>query len=201
MFSLRLSHLIRSCALGVGLLISGCTTTPTTPQFANLNYAHLPPFQLSVERIDRVMAYQSPQIAPYVDHLFPTPLAQTLDRWLFERLRNVGAPGSAQLIATIEKAEVKEERLPISDGLSGYLKNEISENYHANIAVRIDVVDPAYGKTTDFTVKAALTRGVHEDITLNERRQVWFEMTETLMASFNQEMEKQINQRLKDYLR
>ena len=61
---------------------------------------------------------------------------------------------------------------------------------------------PTVGSATPTSKPARLrTQTVAEDISVNDRRRVFFEMTEGLMAEVNAQLEDRIREHLAKYLR
>ncbi|MFQ5939211.1 MAG: hypothetical protein ACE5KL_03960 [Alphaproteobacteria bacterium] len=192
----RLSLIALAGALAAAL--AACETPPPRPAFPELTWAHLAPFSLDVAEIAVTSDYAPPLAAPHVEHLFPTPPLGAAERWAGDRLRAAGGEGRASV--TITDARVIETRLEGSGGLTGMFTTEQAERYDAAVEVVIEIrSDRGY---LDGRVRARAERSltVPEDLTLNEREQVWFELTEALMADLNAELEANIQEHFQRFL-
>ncbi|HLB80291.1 MAG TPA: hypothetical protein VJJ77_07285 [Dongiaceae bacterium] len=191
----------RRRAMGVLLLaaVAACSTSPKREQFAELTYAHLPPFRLDVAVVDVIDETRPTTAAPNVAHLFPVAPATAAARWAKDRLVAVGTSGSVRY--TIVEASAIEAPLERTTGLKGMFTIDQSERYDAAIEVRLTVQKPAGQPSVTVTVRAERSQTVPEDITLNEREKLWFDLTEGLMTDLDARLEKDIRQHLATYLR
>ncbi len=192
--SFRLAGII----LFVGLALAACETQPV-PQFRELTYSQLGPIRLAVDDVEVIEAYRSPLRDPHVEHRFPTSPATAARRWAEDRLVATGGTG-ARAVYTIVDASVVETKLDPTTGVKGLFTRDQSERYEAILQVKIDVFDPTGGRRASTTVTARESRTAGENLTLNEREQLWFEMTEALMEALNGQLESNIDQFLDGYL-
>lgn len=172
----------------------GCNTPPQRYEFPELTYAHLPPIRLDVAVVDVIDSYRSPGAAPNVEHLFPTPPAKAMARWADDRLEAAGTNGSA--VFTILRADVVEVPLERTTGIKGVFTEDQSYRYDAMLDVRLDAENTSGLRRGSITARTAHSRSVAEDITLNQRERIWFEMTERLMSDIGAEIERQIDRYL-----
>ena len=103
-------------------------------------------------------------------------------------------------MVVIADARVIETRLQGLGGLTGLFTTEQAERYDAAVELVIEIrSDRGY---LDGLVRARAERSltVPEDLTLNEREQVWFELVEALMADLNAELEANIQEHLQRFL-
>jgi hypothetical protein len=181
------------------LVVSACQTPPLDPRFPELTYSHLPQFQLDAQTLEITSKYRSPMAPPNVEHRFPVPPSKALRQWAADRLNTSAGEGLARFV--ILDASVKEVALKTDKGFSGLFKKEQSENYEMKIAASLELLD-AQGKRRGIALAEAMrTRTIREDMSLNERKMIWFEITEALMIDFNGEMEKSIKAYLSRWVR
>ena len=180
-------------ATAAGLLV-GCESRPQRYEFPELTYAHLPPIRLDVAVVDVIDAYRSPGTAPNVEHLFPSPPATAMARWASDRLEAAGTNGSA--VFTILRADVVEVPLERTTGIKGVFTEDQSYRYDGFLEVRLDAENRSGLRRGSVSARTAHSRSVAEDITLNQRERIWFEMTERLMSDIGTELEKQIDRYL-----
>lgn len=179
----------------IGLV--ACELTAERPRYPEISFAHLPPIRLDVARVDVVSEYASPAKPPNVEHLFPAPPASVAERWGRERVRAAGTDGTARVV--IKRASVVEVPLKQSGGVRGALTIEQSERYDMDVEVAVEV--ERGGSTAMVSSRARRSRTVPEDISLNDRETVWFEMTEAVMNDLNASLEAEIREGMTQYLR
>jgi len=180
-------------------VLSACASTPDKQVYAEITFSHLPPLRLNVGEIRVVNAYKSPLKPPNVEHELPVKIDQSVRRWVADRLQAVGK-SDAFAVVTILDASVVEKSLKKTTGLSGFFTNDQSEEYvfRVEAELKVETVNGAKGLATAVAIQR---KTVPENMTLNERDQMYFEKTEALMRDFNAEMEKNIRTFLGAYLR
>jgi len=182
-----------------GGLLASCDTPPHREPFPQLTYQHLAPINLDVAQIVILDAYQPPMTDPHVDQDFPTPPATAARQWAKDRLKAVGADGVAKF--TIIDGSAIDVPLPRSTGLSGVITQDQSDRYDVTVTVRLEVENRMGNHRGSITASAKRSETAAEDMTLNEREKLWFEMTDQLMQQLNAELEKQIGTHLKEFVR
>ena len=160
--------------------LAACDTPPTRHSFANLTFQDRPPVPcLDVAHFEIVRVYQAPGAAPNADHLFPQKPVDVAESWGRDVLRAVGQRGMATY--TILDASAVETKLPRSTGLTQVFKTEQSDRYDLRIEVKLEVGNPLLATTGIATASVTRSQTVGENMTLNQRELVWFQMTETAM--------------------
>jgi hypothetical protein len=182
-----------------GGLLASCDTPPHREPFPQLTYQHLAPINLDVAQIVILDAYQPPMTDPHVDQDFPTPPATATRQWAKDRLKAVGVDGIAKF--TIVDGSAIDVPLPRSTGLSGVITQDQSDRYDVTVTVRLEVENRMGNHRGSITASAKRSETAAEDMTLNEREKLWFEMTDELMQQLNAELEKQIGAHLKEFVR
>jgi hypothetical protein len=199
-----MKRILRKRFLGVVLVLGGgllaaCDTPPHRDPFPQLTYAHLGPINLDVAQIVIVDAYQPPMADPHVEQDFPTPPAAAARQWAQDRLKAVGSDGVAKY--TITDGSAIDVPLPRTTGLDGMITQDQSDRYDVTVTVRLDLENRMGNHRGSITATAKRSETAAEDMTLNEREKLWFEMTDQLMKQLNAELEKQIGRNLKDFVR
>ncbi len=182
-----------------GVALSGCTTPP--PPVRNLDtisYSERPPIRLDVREIEIQRAYRPPNAAPNVDHLFPVPPAAGAQLWAADRLKAAGPQRRARFI--VHEAPVIEISLARSGGLTGTFTVEQSERYEARLVAELQILAEDGRVEASVTVEVTHHRTVPENLTLNERVEVWHEMTRSLLDELNRQLEATITEALTAYL-
>jgi len=177
-------------ALAATALLASCQTGPGRPVYPELSYAHLAPIRLNVADIQVQRIYASPGTKPNVERLFPVRPADAAERWARDRLQPVSSEGVA--VVKILQASVVEVELPRTGGLRGAVTTDQSERYDGVLEVSVEASSRVTNRQVMVSSKATRSRSVPEDITLNDREKVWFELTEALMNDINASLERQI---------
>ena len=180
-------------------LLTACTTAPLAPAFPELTYRHLGTITLDTTAVDIVDEYRPPLKEPNIEHKVPVPPALALRRWALDRLASTGN-ADRRAVFTIQQAAMTETRLPRTKGLRGALTTDQSDRYDLTLAVRLELFE-ARNRVGIATATATRSRTVAEDITLNDRDRVLFEMVESTMLDLNKELENSIRQFLGAYIR
>ena len=183
----------------LALVLAACAPPPAPAPLSELSYSHLGAIRLDVARYEIVVEYDPPLAAPNVEHTFPTTPAAAAERWARDRIRAAGEEGWARFI--IRQADVIETALDPQGGLEGALTDEQSERYDGVLDVILEIRSDRGFRDAYVEARARRTRTVSEDITVNERKKVFFEMTEGLMADVNAQLEDRIREHLARYLR
>ena len=181
-----------------GLVLAGCTMPSPAPRYPELTFNHLPPIRLDAATLEIVDAFKSPFTAPNVEHLMPVSPAVAMRRWAQDRLTPVGKGG--RIVFTIVDAGVIETALEPTPGVRGVVTKDQSERYDASLRVRISVDGGDNRRRGEVSADAMRSRTVIEGMSLNEREKIWFQMTESLVADMNGELEAAIRSFLQPFL-
>ncbi len=195
------SRLVSSALVVLALagVVSACTVPLPEPVYPQLTYGHLGAIRLDVAAVEIVEVYIPPLTPPNVEHEFPIAPAAAARRWFEDRLQAVGAAGLA--LAVVREASVVEVPLKKTTGVTGLVTKDQSERYDAKLVMEIEIRSAVGDREAFVRAVATRSRSVPEDITLNDREQVFFELTEALMNDINAQLLNQINQHLVKYLR
>jgi hypothetical protein len=191
--------ILMSCIAVLALGLAGCATEVEKPGFPQISFAHLPPIDLAVARVEVENRYLPPAARPNVEHEFPVSPAATALNWGRDRLKAVGSAGVARVI--VRRASVVEVPLPRSTGVKGVFTRDQSERYDAVIEMQIEIRDATGEIRVRVESTAKRSRSVSENISLVEREKVWFQMTEAMMADLNTSLENQIRIHMKEWTR
>lgn len=188
----------RFISVVVVLLLAGCAAPPPTPTLPELTFAHLGQIRLDVGKIEIVDEYVPPLKAPNVEHEFPVAPAEAAQRWSHDRIIAAGTSGLARIV--IRNAGVIEVSLEKTTGLTGLLTVDQAARYDATLEILIEIRSDRGTQEAFVRAFASRSQSVPEDITLNERQAVFYELTEGLIGDLNAELEKNIRQHLAKYL-
>ena len=194
----RMPPAILLCLMLSGFALSGCATPPPARNLDRISYSERPPIRLDVREIEIQRAYQPPSAAPNVDHLFPVPPAAGAQLWAADRLKAAGPSRRARFI--VREAPVIEIPLARSGGLTGSFTIQQSERYEARLVTELQIL--AEDGRVEASVRAEVThhRTVPENLTLNERVEVWHQMTQALLDEMDRQLEATIKEALYSYL-
>ena len=181
-----------------GFVLTACATPPPARNLDKISYSERPPIRLDVREIEIQRAYQPPNAAPNVDHLFPVPPAVGAQLWAADRLKAVGPSRRARFI--VREAPVIEIPLARSGGLTGAFTIEQSERYEARLVAELQILAEDDSVEASVTVQVTHYRTVPENLTLNERLQVWHEMTRSLLDEMDRRLDATIKEALTAYL-
>lgn len=182
----------RLFSLGIILSsLASCQVTYPKQIFPELTFQHLKSLNLNVAKIEIISSYNQPMNAPNVDHLFHTPPAAALEGWAKDRLHAVGTDGYARF--TIIEASVTETRLDKKKGIIGVFTKDQSERYDAILEAKLEIFNDRSLSKGFAKAKATRSVTVSEDSSINQRKQVWFNLTEKLIGDINAELENNIS--------
>jgi hypothetical protein len=184
--------------LMVGIALAACSTTVSRPAIPTLSYAHLPPLELSVGRVEVVEEYRSPLKEPNVEQSFPTPPAVAFKGWVNDRLRAIGQNDTLRV--TIKDASAVRVPLPRTEGIEGMFTTDQVERIDATVSVVLEVVNNGGGVDAYVTARAQRSRTLPEGLTLNQRDAIYQEISEALVNDLNATIEQNMRQYLSRYL-
>jgi hypothetical protein len=180
----------------LALALVSCDTPPKRQNFPEITFQHLQPFRLDVANVQIVEAYQ-PDPGADIGNQFPEAPAAVARQWAADRLTAVGQQGEA--IYTITLAKATQTPLKRSQGMSAMTHKDQSDRYDLAITVNLEV--RSGGKSGALTARAARSQTVIEDMTLNQREGVLFNLLDVTMKDVNAQLEKLIPHYLGGFLR
>jgi hypothetical protein len=194
---MKLNFLALSAMLmGSGLALSGCET-PTPAAIPALTFAHLEQIRFNAAVVEIVDEYRPMLTAPNVDHIFPTSPAQAARDWAAARIGAAGVTGSVRVI--IKNASVVQVDLPVRTGVEGLFFNEQDVRYEAILEISIEYRRGLF-VTSSVRTEVMRSRTASESISVEERNQLFFKLTEDLLADLDTEMVPNIAQYMADGL-
>ncbi len=180
----------RAFAVVALVAAAACATEVPQQTLPELTYGHLSPLALGVGAVEVTSEYAAPMAAPHVEHLFPTPPEKALRQWATDRLKAAGGPGVARFV--IKDARVTETALAHDEGVKGAFTKEASERYDAAVEAVVEIIDGDGKSRGHASARATRSRTVREDVSMNERDRIRFELIEALMKDFDAEIENNI---------
>lgn len=162
-------------------LLAGCANTPPTTALPVQGFDHLPPAMLNAASVEIVQTYTPPMERPHVEHLFPTPLYKTIERYGRERFQMGSDTGKVRVI--IDEASVLEETLPKHTGIQDFFYRDQDKDYKGRIALQFKFYadDAAMIPLGEARVVSERTMSMEEGIAPAERDRQWLEMSEQMV--------------------
>ena len=167
-------------------------------KFADLTFAHLGRLSVDAARVEVVQEYRPSGAKPNVEHLFPIVPAVAIERWAHDRLIPVGRFRLCRVI--VKEASVVEVPLPKTGGIKGWFTTDQAERYDATVEVVVEIRSDT-GRNAFATARVKRSQTVEDGISPNKRREVWYAMTEKLMADLDKELERSMRQYMAAYLK
>ena len=178
---------------------ASCETVMPPQKFPDLRYKHHPIIRLAAEKIDIVHKIKSSIQKQNIEMEIPVKPSTVANQWAKDRLQAVG--GKNIIRVTIVQASIVEVPLAVKDGIRGLFTNDQSERYDGAIEIKIEVINKKGNQLGTISSKSNKSQTVSEDITINTRRKIWFEMVETMMNDINGSLERQVRQNFQKWLR
>lgn len=186
----------------VAIIGLAACTTPPAPKYPELTYSHMPKISLGVAQIEIISANSTSATAAGVKHveaLMPVSPEAALRAWARDRLQANGVSGVAKFV--IETASVTETDLKKTPGFKGLVTKDQSHRYNSQVRATLKL--EGVPRVTQAFAQAEVSRSqsIAEDATINEREQLWFNLTEATMKDFDPIMAASIRKHLADFIR
>jgi hypothetical protein len=182
------------------LTLAACQEAPAPQSYPPLNFSSQSKIKLAVAEIRVIENFKSSSSAPNVEQNFPVSPANAVKQWVEGRMQAVGSSGVLEI--TINDASVVEHPLPRTRGIEGFFTNDQSERYDASINVALRLYDGERAiSVVEGDIRVTMSRSIAEDTPIAKREQIFYGMTQEIMALFNRETEARLNQYFRPYLR
>lgn len=179
--------------------LTACQPAPQQTVLPPIEFSG-PQINVAVASIEVIDAYKSSFQKPYVEHEFVTTPAKAIHNWANQRLKAAGGAGKLEII--IEDASVKEEQLPLKDGMRGFFSNEQSARFDANVKVTFKLYDGVSTMSrADGDVNVSRSQTIGEKTTVADREKLWHDMTRDIAQAFDKEGQARMRQYFAPYLR
>ncbi|MEQ8709173.1 MAG: hypothetical protein RIC36_09295 [Rhodospirillales bacterium] len=191
----RLTMLLAGVTVAV---LAGCTAAPKGPSYPDIRFTQQPQIGLSASALDVSTTYRAPLTDPNVDHRFPVSLTDTARNWAQDRLKMSGGPN--RVVYNIVDASAVEEKLDGTKGIKGAFTTDQSERYTARISVTLQIINDSGNVVGEVEVGVKRSHTVAENYTVNQRNQIWYDMTRDLARDLDERMSAEISKNLGPYL-
>ena len=190
------SFVVAAVFSSTALMLAACET-PAASAIPALTFAHLEPIRFAASTLEIVDQYQPSLVAPNIELDFPTSPAEAAKNWATARIDPAGETGSVRVI--IENASVVKVDLPVRQGVAGLFFNEQDVRYEAVLEVMIEYRRALF-VTSSVRTEVMRSRTASENISVDARNQLFFKLTEDLLADLDREMVRNILQYMVDGL-
>ena len=180
----------------VALVLAACASPNS--QLHQLTFQHFSPIILQVANVQITSLVQDSTRPPSVGHRFPLSPEHGLIKWAQHRLRPGSTQGTARF--TIIQAEATEKKLKKDEKLTGFFKQQASEQYNTIVKARLEIIDNRGVRRAQVTASATWQQNIREDSSLLDRRRIWLELVEKLIGRFNSEMDRSIQRFMSAYV-
>lgn len=174
--------------------LAACDTPPQRQQFPQITFQHMAPFNLDVGSVQIAEGYRPQDNPDDISGDFPESPAAAVAQWARDRLKAAGARGQADF--TVVEAKATRTPLPRSTGLNAALNKDQSDRYDLAIEVQLNAFNPLSGKSGSVSERVTRSQTVAEDLTLNQREVVLFNLLDSAMKDLNARLEQSIPQYL-----
>ncbi len=185
---MRLRAVLPALFAAAALVPAACSYDVRLQTLPEITFAHRPPLTLNVAAVETVSTHAASSDPARIEDRLPTPPEAALRRWAADRLRATGPSGLARF--TITDASVTETRLPMTGGVVGLFRDDQAERYDAAAEATLELFDDLGTRLAFAQARAVRSRSLREGATLDERDRLRFELVESLMRAFDEEMEK-----------
>lgn len=194
-------RLLAAATVLLSLGLAGCMSPPPSPPptFQRISFAQRPPFVLDVAAIEIDDRASPPRNPPHVGHQFPIPPIQAVRDWAADRLKAAGRSGVLRVV--VLSADAVETSLQRTGGIRGAFTRDQSDRYDVTIALRLEIRDPATGRSGTVEARAVRSGTVAEDVAGNDKLLLWYKLTDGTISSLDAELDRQIRQAFAGFLR
>ncbi|MGD9650085.1 MAG: hypothetical protein AB7U41_04790 [Dongiaceae bacterium] len=195
---MRLILFPRFLLMAALFLTTACASAPMERK-VDLSFNHLEPVRLAVKEIRIVDAFIPSNQAPYLEQrLSPSP-SEVIQRWAEKRFAAAGGYYYATL--RIEQASVVEQQLPRQTGLPRLWQDQAIAKHLGKMRVRLDIEKANEDVVSFIKAEVARERPIAESLSPAAVNQIDFMLVENMIYDLDNEMMRQINRYLSDYLR
>ncbi len=177
------------------LIVSACSTSQNIETYNEPRFNQQAPINLKVNKITIDSVFSPSFTRPNVEHLFPVSIEKTAKLWASDRLKAVDFASASEAIFTINDASVTEELIKGEN-----LFTPDSLKYRATLDVVLKVTDTDNKSSAETQIKTWRELIIPANTSLAEKEKYWSGMVQKLFESFNEQMEKKINQYLVLYV-
>jgi hypothetical protein len=177
------------------LALTACQNAPYRPEYAMPRYDYLEKIPVNAASVRVVQQYRSPNQKPYVENEFPVPIAAAAEQWVKDRIEAAGVDG--EVVFTIADAQVKEDRLSVTQGFKGAFTKDQEYQYVAHLVVHAKLQNTGTGRAAFAEANQTIMRTLPEKASIQEREILFYNMMKTVIEGFNTNMEAHLRSRFR----
>jgi len=170
------------------LLLGACQTSVNRTVWPDITFAHREPVAMGINGVEVSDVSGSGNVQPPahdIRNALPVSPLATMDTWAHQRITPMGGYGTA--LVKITENRFVEVPLDTEQGVEGMFTNSQSERYEGAMTVRIEIVgDPAGSGFVQ--ARAAASRTVPEDFSINQREQALYDMVATIVRNLDERL-------------
>lgn len=167
-------------------------------KYPEITFVNSPSIAIDVQQVEITREYVPRGAKPNVEHLFPVTPNDAVTRWVGDRLVPVGRSRLVRVV--VKDASVIEVPLEKTGGIKGWFTTDQAERYDATMEVVVEIRSDV-GRDAYASARVKRSQTIEEGASPAKRREVWYAMTERLMADLDKELERSMRQYLSPYLR
>lgn len=185
--------------MGYALLLAACVSTPIYQFASPVDYEQLPAYRFDVAEVLFINDSTPTDTTALLAETYNMSPAGALKTWTDKRINANGAQGIFSVI--IKDANMTVQPLKTTGGIKGYFTTEQDEMLSAYLHVILAVEGNARGlPPAEATISVRASHSIPEDATVHTRERIYHSVINELMASFNEEAEKQMQAYFSAYL-
>jgi hypothetical protein len=179
------------------LLLASCTVPPP-PEYGPIRFTDRPQLKLSVDSVDLRDTFDPAPDGPNIERSFPVTPQSAAEDWAHDRLSPAGGAGRA--VFTIIDASVTEVDLPRTGGIAGLFTSEPTKRYDIKLVASLEIDNAEGLAVRTAAVTAVRSQSILNGASPNQREQIYYDMTKTLMADFDAKMESDVRATFLPYI-
>ncbi len=194
-------HLVAGSLLASLLLgLAACGSAPEPPpKFPDIRFTGEPPLRLTALNIEVVSSFQPSFKPPEVEYQFAIPPQRAIENWAHDHVIASGG-GDLRVRVTIEDASVRAVPLYKKAGIEASLTTQPIARYDARVAAKIEILDDHGFALKTARAEARRSETADDDMSLNDRDQLWYEMTLHVVRDLGRELDHQIRANFSPYV-
>ena len=185
-----MNKIILSLAMGLMIMGVGCVTPSSPPTFADITFSHKPKINLFIAEVNSKITYIAGETEQHIEQFAPVSLVRLAEDWASQRIAPNGAEG--EFTFTVLKAELLETPLITDQGITALFTNEQAVRYQVRLSVKMQAVIPSRAMVIEAISKITRDQTAEEDLTLNERDKILYQLIEDSLYALDQQLEQDI---------
>ncbi len=185
--------------LAMGLLLAACSNKPPpSSNFPPVSFTDLKPYSFNVARVEIVPQFTSSSNPPHIEFSMPISPENAFKRWVEDRIKPVGTKGILRVI--IKDASATDSPIPRDPNASQLFNTEQTSRIDMSLNVSLQILDDRQFVTAEVTGQAGRNRTLPEDIKLNQRDKILYDMVVDLVRNLDSQVDPQIESTLRPYM-